>query len=619
MISSHPKATIWQQTIFLLVVLLVGIASRLPLLLSPNLILDGDECIVGLMAKHITEGKPVTLYFYGQKYGFAYLEAVAGALSFKLFGYGTIQLKSAMLALWLGALAFFYLTAVRLTNPVRGFGLALLLALFPAWAVWSLKARGGYLTSFLLSSILVYIFSSRKKDLTPLAWFGTGAFLALIFYSQVFWLAGLLPLISYHYFRYAKKLNILFLVAGGVLVIAGFYFFGTSTSNFWHPVVLGKNEDHLEALLKLGRRFFVYLTGYYYLMFTYKADLATRIIVITWISIFILLLAFQIYRFWLFYNSLLVSRLSNITLKNLGQGQVIPALLQKFNAVDPPQKAGILSALVYNGFREKAFFYKLINSSNKNLRQKAAWLLFTLTDPQTFVFFIATSFILGYTLLLNNGAYGPRYLLPLGCFMLLWIGREINQLLDLKLIPKNAIIIITAILIIAGCFSMWGFRKYTLLQYMTSIKKHPAGSEEERLNDVFNYLQKHNISTTYTSEGLLLQWFIHFYSKEKIACRGFNPTDRYPAYAAEVDSAYKKGKPVALVGYYFQNRHFDDFLDQPEKIKRVGYWYYVYLNPTNTELKKLGFYKELGQRATPEFVAERLRLTKYLFPAATSL
>ena len=139
MVPPHPKAAFRQKLIFLLVVLLVGIASRLPQLLSPHLILDGDEAIVGLMAKHITEGKPVTLYFYGQKYGFAYFEALAGALSFKLFGYGALQLKSAMLVFWLGALAFFYLAAAKLTTPFRGFLLALLFALFPAWAVWSLK------------------------------------------------------------------------------------------------------------------------------------------------------------------------------------------------------------------------------------------------------------------------------------------------------------------------------------------------------------------------------------------------------------------------------------------------------------------------------------------------
>ena len=124
MVPSHPKAAFRQKFFFLLVVLLVGIASRLPQLLSPHLILDGDEAIVGLMAKHITEGKSVTLFFYGQKYGFAYLEALAGALSFKLFGYGALQLKAAMLGIWVGSLAFFYLAAARFTTPFRGFLLA---------------------------------------------------------------------------------------------------------------------------------------------------------------------------------------------------------------------------------------------------------------------------------------------------------------------------------------------------------------------------------------------------------------------------------------------------------------------------------------------------------------
>jgi hypothetical protein len=31
--------------------------SRLPQLRSPNLLADGDECVLGLMAKHVAQGK----------------------------------------------------------------------------------------------------------------------------------------------------------------------------------------------------------------------------------------------------------------------------------------------------------------------------------------------------------------------------------------------------------------------------------------------------------------------------------------------------------------------------------------------------------------------------------
>ena len=43
----------------------IGVVSRLPQLLSPNLLLDGDECILGLMAKHVAEGREFPSSFMG--------------------------------------------------------------------------------------------------------------------------------------------------------------------------------------------------------------------------------------------------------------------------------------------------------------------------------------------------------------------------------------------------------------------------------------------------------------------------------------------------------------------------------------------------------------------------
>ena len=48
--------------------------SRIPVLTSPNMLLDGDESIVGLMAKHLYDGKAFPLYFYGQRYGLSPVE-----------------------------------------------------------------------------------------------------------------------------------------------------------------------------------------------------------------------------------------------------------------------------------------------------------------------------------------------------------------------------------------------------------------------------------------------------------------------------------------------------------------------------------------------------------------
>ena len=88
--------------------------SRLPQLLSPNLLADGDECVLGLMAKHLAQGKEFPIFFYGQHYGLSSVEAAAGAAAFLIFGTGALPLKLSMLAVWTIGVLFLFLALSRL-------------------------------------------------------------------------------------------------------------------------------------------------------------------------------------------------------------------------------------------------------------------------------------------------------------------------------------------------------------------------------------------------------------------------------------------------------------------------------------------------------------------------
>src|SRR5580704_2578341 len=113
--------------------------SRLPQLRSPNLLADGDECVLGLMAKHVAQGREFPIFFYGQHYGLSSVEAVAGALSFVIFGTGALPLKLAMLALWTVGVLFLFLAQSKLLGAGRSFWITVVFLLNPAWAVWSMK------------------------------------------------------------------------------------------------------------------------------------------------------------------------------------------------------------------------------------------------------------------------------------------------------------------------------------------------------------------------------------------------------------------------------------------------------------------------------------------------
>ena len=48
---------------------------RLPQMRSANLFVEGDEAVVGMMAKHAVEGLRMPGFFYGQIYGLSTFEA----------------------------------------------------------------------------------------------------------------------------------------------------------------------------------------------------------------------------------------------------------------------------------------------------------------------------------------------------------------------------------------------------------------------------------------------------------------------------------------------------------------------------------------------------------------
>src|SRR6202012_4146749 len=141
-----------------IIIVVLCFASRLPQLLSPHLIMDEDECVVGLMAKHLMEGH-VAVFFYGQSYGFTLAESAMISLFSYFNGLNDHSVKLAMLTLWTIGIIFFYKTCKEILLPNNKYAAWLMTLLFiflPAWAVWSMKARGGYLTAFPLSAILLW-------------------------------------------------------------------------------------------------------------------------------------------------------------------------------------------------------------------------------------------------------------------------------------------------------------------------------------------------------------------------------------------------------------------------------------------------------------------------------
>lgn len=144
------------------------------------------------MARRMAAGAEWPMFFAGQNYGLAIFETLPAAVAFKLFGESATVLTATILSLFgvgvvLHAIAFERLSGSRWW----GRALAILLALVPGWVVWSTKARGLYVSGFVLTGVLLVLLVRERPRRWHLALGSlvTGC-LALV---QPLWLVVSLP------------------------------------------------------------------------------------------------------------------------------------------------------------------------------------------------------------------------------------------------------------------------------------------------------------------------------------------------------------------------------------------------------------------------------------------
>src|SRR6266851_2924129 len=177
----------------LAVALLAGLALRLAVIASPLGELDGDEAVVGLMARHIAFLGDRPVFYYGQPY-LGSLEAFSAAPLFRLFGSSSALLKLVPTAYSLGFLVLSAIVAKRLFGTGPALATAAYLALPPSmWAVWSTKARGGYAELLFLGQALVLVtlmLAPKPSRRLALLW---GILAGLAFWTHLLAVVYLLP------------------------------------------------------------------------------------------------------------------------------------------------------------------------------------------------------------------------------------------------------------------------------------------------------------------------------------------------------------------------------------------------------------------------------------------
>ncbi len=240
------------------------VLSRLPQLLSPNLMADGDESVLGLMAKHVAQGREFPIFFYGQRYAFEPVETTTAALGFLAFGVGPMQLKLAGLGLWTAGVLFLFLALSHYTGPGRSFWIAAAFVLNPAWAVWSLREGGGYLTAFAASGALVWLLTLGADGEAWWRWLAAGILTAIVYLSQPLWMPGLAPIVLMLLIARRRLLWSATYVAAAAAVVVLVELSAPPVPSGWAGPAMG-NADVIGSLPRVARQIYVYFTGAYYL------------------------------------------------------------------------------------------------------------------------------------------------------------------------------------------------------------------------------------------------------------------------------------------------------------------------------------------------------------------
>jgi len=149
------KAKRLLPVLVLVAVLAGGAALRLDFALHA-VALGGDQNTPALMALHISEGRDLPLYFYGQHY-MGGIEPYVMAAAFSVFGPTDFAFSLAMVVfsmLWMWAL---YLLFGRLIGPWAGVVAAAVVAFGTPALLNESLARTGYISTFAYGTLLIYL------------------------------------------------------------------------------------------------------------------------------------------------------------------------------------------------------------------------------------------------------------------------------------------------------------------------------------------------------------------------------------------------------------------------------------------------------------------------------
>lgn len=262
-IKFRPTPFFWQAC----VLILIGVLIRIPIISDPELMLDADEAVIGLMAQDCIERGTFPTYFIGQQYGLSTLEVASASLTFTLFGMEDWAQKISSLLIWLPGVIFFYKFLLQL-NPKEqalAFVICAILVSAPTWLYWGMKSRGGYISAFSWSAFLLMVMTQKKVPWSNPRAVLIGAGLGLLSQFHLLWLLSLLPISFYFIVKTKQWQQLKFLGVGLFGSLLFLFLVKFKQTVIWNPSLLYFDKSPLDWLAQLPNMLIHQLSGTYYL------------------------------------------------------------------------------------------------------------------------------------------------------------------------------------------------------------------------------------------------------------------------------------------------------------------------------------------------------------------
>ena len=216
---------------------------------------DSDQAIVGLMAKHLSEGRAFPLFFYGQAYMLA-VEAWWAVPFFWIGGPTVAALRASLIATNIAVVALLVIGLVRwggLRPRIAGFASIFFVLAPPVTAAFLVEAQGGNVEPFFWVLVLWFV---RRRPLI------FGAVLAAGFLNREFSIYAVPVLLAGEVFsrrwRRAETVRHWMLAAAAFVLVTGLVHSLTPYADLTGPGTRGQVQqdsqvDNLTARMSLQR------------------------------------------------------------------------------------------------------------------------------------------------------------------------------------------------------------------------------------------------------------------------------------------------------------------------------------------------------------------------------